>query len=713
MAVPTIQITGSVVSPDGAVLTSGVIVAELSQPGSALDGAVSVRVLGKISATITAGTVAADLDLVPNDAITPAGTYYRVTIFGTTADGQVYRSAVPEKWQVASSPASVDIGAVTRLDVVPGVALGLPNATATAAGAVTLANDLGGTAALPTVVATHLSAPLPEAQGGSGAASLSSGLVTATGSTTARTLAARFSDVLNVRDFGATGDGSTNDTSALQALFDVAAGRRIYFPKGTYRARDLRPPNNAIIFGEGKDSIIKAPDGVTAPLPVIYAVSRSGLRISDLSIDGNRANIGVGATRDMGQPWEGIDLSECSNIEIRRVWIQNCDNEGIDCDGGDDIVIDGVTISGCGGAGIHPSNGSGALTALGVRIRNLTSSSNGATYSRPAIYIYDSQGVIVDGVRSTGDYGAVHVDVTSARDVRAIIRGVEALTCTGHAVRIGDGARQVDIDGLEAITAGGSGLYVEGTTTDRGSRWTRVRVIDPAAGGVRIAGTNWVLTDAVVSNAVGASIATLSADGLIVRPRLVGGAGSTRGIQIGGARTTVIAPDISGHTAEGIYTDNVADVQVVGGRSTGGTYGYYMNNSAGSLRHRLVGFSVQGNGTAGLRAVGSGHTFSGCPGAGDSLGDIGADRGDAAATLVAGTDAEIQRWSTELTQNRAITLSTAAGTVKGARFRVVRTGLGAFTLAVGSLKTIPNSTAAFVDVMFDGSAWVLTGYGTL
>jgi hypothetical protein len=49
----------------------------------------------------------------------------------------------------------------------------------------------------------------------------------------------------------------------------------------------------------------------------------------------------------------------------------------------------------------------------------------------------------------------------------------------------------------------------------------------------------------------------------------------------------------------------------------------------------------------------------------------------------------------------------------GQRFRIVRTGLGAGTLDVGGLKTIPTLTAAWVEVMWNGSAMELVGYGTL
>ena len=94
-------------------------------------------------------------------------------------------------------------------------------------------------------------------------------------------------------------------------------------------------------------------------------------------------------------------------------------------------------------------------------------------------------------------------------------------------------------------------------------------------------------------------------------------------------------------------------------------------------------------------------------------GGVSADRGDTSTTLTAGVDEQTQIWGSALTANRTVTLSTI-GAKRGDTFRVVRTGLGAFTIDVGpGLKTIPSATAAFVDVAYNGTAWVLTGYGTL
>jgi hypothetical protein len=62
-----------------------------------------------------------------------------------------------------------------------------------------------------------------------------------TGTTTLRTLAARGADVVNVKDFGATGNGTTNDCPSINAAISAAnagGGGTVFLPAGTYRSDD-------------------------------------------------------------------------------------------------------------------------------------------------------------------------------------------------------------------------------------------------------------------------------------------------------------------------------------------------------------------------------------------------------------------------------------------------------------------------------------------
>lgn len=61
-------------------------------------------------------------------------------------------------------------------------------------------------------------------------------------SSASRSFPDRFSDVFNVKDFGATGDGITDDAAAVQAAMDAAIvvgqANTIYFPPGIYKLTD-------------------------------------------------------------------------------------------------------------------------------------------------------------------------------------------------------------------------------------------------------------------------------------------------------------------------------------------------------------------------------------------------------------------------------------------------------------------------------------------
>lgn len=81
-------------------------------------------------------------------------------------------------------------------------------------------------------------------------------------------------------------------------------------------------------------------------------------------------------------------------------------------------------------------------------------------------------------------------------------------------------------------------------------------------------------------------------------------------------------------------------------------------------------------------------------------------------TLTPNTNAPIVRHTGTLTADRAVTLSTT-GAVNGTQFRVVRTGAGAFNLNVGTGPLKALATNTYADVMYDGSAYRLVGYGAL
>jgi hypothetical protein len=93
---------------------------------------------------------------------------------------------------------------------------------------------------------------------------------------------------------------------------------------------------------------------------------------------------------------------------------------------------------------------------------------------------------------------------------------------------------------------------------------------------------------------------------------------------------------------------------------------------------------------------------------------VSADKGDAAATLTLGTSESTVQWNTILTADRAVTLS-VAGAYNGARFKVVRTAAatGAFNLNVGTGPLKALTAGQWCEVEYDGSAWMLTAYGTL
>lgn len=91
-------------------------------------------------------------------------------------------------------------------------------------------------------------------------------LQSGTGATT-RTWNAKASDWLSVKDFGATGDGSTNDTAALNLALAAAyaAGKEVFIPAGTYIVDESSSGSGYALLNRGVSMIGEGRTSIIAP----------------------------------------------------------------------------------------------------------------------------------------------------------------------------------------------------------------------------------------------------------------------------------------------------------------------------------------------------------------------------------------------------------------------------------------------------------------
>lgn len=144
-------------------------------------------------------------------------------------------------------------------------------------------------------------------------------LVTSTGSNTPRKLSDRFTDVVNVKDFGAKGDGVNDDTTAY--INAIASGSNIFIPKGTYLIGNVTITKDVIIHSDR--AIIKPNSSGT-----IFNVNHSG------NFEIYNTIFQLGTTYNSGSDI-GINMVGCSRAVISGCQFyeggyhtrnENCDN---------------------------------------------------------------------------------------------------------------------------------------------------------------------------------------------------------------------------------------------------------------------------------------------------------------------------------------------------------------------------------------------------
>jgi hypothetical protein len=362
--------------------------------------------------------------------------------------------------------------------------------------------------------------------------------------------------VINVMSYGATGDGTTDDTTALQAALNAvpANGGTVLLPAGTYLISQTLTvnKNGTSLVGIGAASEIRVASGA-ANIDVITIGDGSGTRahcaVRDLHINSNGQKTGG----------SGITLNKCFKIWLQNllvekqyrslhyintteVWLSACDIRDtkehglfIDNDLGQgfdwyitDCIFDNPEVTNIG-SGIH-WNGGETLVVNGADVlRFSTGLYINPTDGRESRFAF-LNGLIAD----TNSDNNVHISNTGSGNTV----GITFSNCwSGTAVNYG-----------VLIDRPGSGIV-------QGVRWVGGKVFHNGLAGFRLAGGQDVhISDCDIIGNSQTSVA------------------SRHGVEVG----------------SGISEFSVKGCRIGGGFGQGDTQGYAIHLDAGSSDHYII-----------------------------------------------------------------------------------------------------------------------------
>ena len=170
-------------------------------------------------------------------------------------------------------------------------------------------------------------------------------------------------------DFGAKGDASTDDSSAIQAAIDAAAGRPVYFPSGTYviGTKLTYQTTSTDAYTQGLQIIGDGPEETffdnRVASDVMLAIDtdtdnkfQQGVRLSGFQI----------MTTTSPATSSGISIEKMAYLEMTRVKIEGLTGDGLkiliptgDVDSSFHVVLRLCHFLSCAGWGLNAELGSG------------------------------------------------------------------------------------------------------------------------------------------------------------------------------------------------------------------------------------------------------------------------------------------------------------------------------------------------------------------
>jgi polygalacturonase len=177
---------------------------------------------------------------------------------------------------------------------------------------------------------------------------------------------------LDVRSFGATGNGSTSDTTAIQSAVDEASrqGAVLNFPRGRYLSGTVNLRSHVSIHIANGAALVASPDDSQfSPLVPDYGDTVDQVETANASFallggaDLSNLTIAGPGTIDMNRAArygegsygpKGIGLRECSHVTIDSLTMRNAPNRNIELMGCEQVTITGVRIVNGSVDGIDP-----------------------------------------------------------------------------------------------------------------------------------------------------------------------------------------------------------------------------------------------------------------------------------------------------------------------------------------------------------------------